>query len=232
MDHIFVAGGASGEFPDLPGPRSMVGPQRPCGIYVPRFRNLPGGPQSKKYIRGFGFEGGGQTNFNFQAAGFGEAYKKSLLDPVTTVSLGSFGEFLPRWENYVEIDPHVVDTYGIPALRINMSYGENERAMIPDMADSAAEMMEAAGAKNIRPYTVPDRVPGFSIHEVGIARMGSDPKKSVLNQFQQSHDVRNLFVMDGAGFTSTACQNPTLTIMALCVRSCDYLMGEMKRGDI
>ena len=105
-------------------------------------------------------------------------------------------------------------------------------ALIDDMAQTAAKIMEAAGAKTIKPYTVHDRAPGLGIHEVGIARMGNDPRRSALNQFQQSHDVKNLFVMDGAGFTSTACQNPTLTIMALCVRSCDYLMGEMKRGSI
>ena len=104
--------------------------------------------------------------------------------------------------------------------------------MIPDMAESAAEMMEAAGAKNIEPFAVPDRVPGYGIHELGVARMGQDPKTSVLNQFQQSHDVPNLFVMDGSGFTSGACQNPTLTIMALAVRSSDYLLGEMKRGNL
>jgi choline dehydrogenase-like flavoprotein len=113
-----------------------------------------------------------------------------------------------------------------------MTYGDNERAMAYDMRDSAAQMLEAAGAKNIRPFVVPDRVPGSAIHEVGIARMGNDPKKSVLNQFQQTHDIKNVFVCDGAGFTSTACQNPTLTIMTLCVRSMDYLMGEMKRGNI
>ena len=93
-------------------------------------------------------------------------------------------------------------------------------------------MMEAAGAKNIEPYSVPDRVPGFGIHEMGVARMGTDPKKSVLNQYQQAHDVKNLFVMDGAGFTSGACQNPTLTIMALAVRSTDYLMDELKKGNL
>jgi len=93
-------------------------------------------------------------------------------------------------------------------------------------------MMEAAGAKNIRSFSVPGRTPGYAIHEVGIARMGSNPKKSVLNQFQQTHDVKNLFVTDGAGFTSTACQNPTLSIMALCVRSCDFILEEMKRGTI
>jgi choline dehydrogenase-like flavoprotein len=93
-------------------------------------------------------------------------------------------------------------------------------------------MMEAAGARSIEPFVYPGRVPGYGIHEVGVARMGKDPKTSVLNQYQQSHDVRNLFVMDGSGFTSGACQNPTLTIMALAVRSCDYLLGEMKRGNL
>jgi choline dehydrogenase-like flavoprotein len=117
-------------------------------------------------------------------------------------------------------------------LRINMAWGENEKKMIPDMALSAAEMMEASGAKNIRPYHFLDRVPGFGIHEVGVARMGDDPKTSVLNQYQQTHDVKNLFVMDGAGFPSCGCQNPTLTIMALTVRSCDYLMQELKRGSV
>jgi len=112
-----------------------------------------------------------------------------------------------------------------------MTYGDNEYAMLQDMGESAAEMLEAAGAKNVRIRGRADG-PGWAIHEVGIARMGDNPKASVLNQFQQSHDVKNLFVLDGAGFTSTACQNPTLTIMALCVRSCDHMMQEMKRGNI
>ena len=232
MDHVWVGGGAQGEFPDLPGTLSADGPNRPCGIYVARFRNLPGGERSKKFLRGYGYEGEGSTNFNWDAAGFGEAFKRALNQPITTVGIGGFGECLARWENYVEIDPNVTDTFGIPVLHIHMKYGENERAMTLDMRDAAAEMMEAAGAKNIKTFAVPDRVPGYAIHELGIARMGADPKKSALNQFQQSHDVKNLFVMDGAGFTSSACQNPTLTIMTLAVRSCDYLMGEMKRGNV
>ena len=113
-----------------------------------------------------------------------------------------------------------------------MKFGENEHAMIDDMAVSGAQMLEAAGAKNIHSFKVHDREPGRGIHEVGVARMGLDPKKSVLNSFQQSHDIPNLFVMDGSGFVSSACQNPTLTIMALALRSTDYLMGEMKRGNI
>ena len=131
----------------------------------------------------------------------------------------------------MEIDPGVRDMFGIPVLRMHMTYGENERAMVQDMADSAAEMLEAAGAKNIRTHAKPS-IPGWAIHEEGIARMGNDPKKTVLNAFQQTHDVKNLFVMDGAGFPSTGCQNPTLTIMALTVRSCDYLMQEMKKSNI
>jgi choline dehydrogenase-like flavoprotein len=232
MDHVWVGGGGEGEFPDLPGVLSADGPNRPCGIYVARFRNLPGGPKSKKFIRGFGYEGEGHTTFNWSATGFGPSFKSALREPVTSVGIAGFGECLPRFENYVEIDKHVNDTFGIPVLHIHMKYGENEKAMIQDMRDAAAQMMEAAGAKNVKTFAVPDRVPGYAVHELGIARMGVDPKKSVLNQFQQSHDVKNLFVMDGAGFSSSACQNPTLTIMTLAVRSCDYLLGEMKRGNI
>jgi choline dehydrogenase-like flavoprotein len=229
MDHI-TGSGATGEFPELATKPTLGGPHRPAGFYVARFRNVPGA-LSKKFLRGFGYQGGGSSDFNLHAAGFGEAYKKSVLDPITSVRLGGFGESLGRWENYVEIDPNVRDTFGIPALRINMTYGENEQAMAQDMADSAADMLEAAGAKNIRPH-VNKSVPGWAIHEVGIARMGNDPKKAVLNAFQQTYDVKNLFVMDGAGFPSTGCQNPTLTIMALTVRSCDYLMQEMKTSNI
>src|SRR5437667_2300455 len=232
MDHLWVAGGATGEFPELGEKPAMSAPRRPDGIYVVRFRNTQKGPRFNKFLRGYGYQGGGTTTFNWHAAGFGEAYKKALLDPVTTLHLSGFGECLPRWDNYVEIDPALVDAFGIPVLRIHMTFGENEQAMIPDMADSATKMMEAAGARNIRPFTVPDRMPGMGIHEVGVARMGSDAKKSVLNQFQQAHDIKNLFVMDGSGFTSSACQNPTLTIIALAVRSCDYLMGEMKRRNV
>ena len=185
----------------------------------------------KKFLRGFGYEGESSTEFNWDAPGFGQAYKKALLEPRTTIEITGFGEVLPRADNFVEIDSSVKDVYGIPVLRIHMSDGENERAMIQDMGDSAGEMLEAAGAKNIRTYAHPS-APRWALHEAGIARMGSDPKKSVLNQFQQAHDVQNLFVMDASGFTSNPCQNPTLTIMALCVRSCDFLLSELKRGSI
>jgi len=209
----------------------MGGPAKPVGIYVARFRNLKGQAPAKNFLRGFGYEGGSSVEFNWRAPGFGEGYKKALREPRVDFDLTGFGEVLPRWENRVEIDPDVKDVYGIPVLKIYMKDSENERAMIQDMGDSAGEMLEAAGAKNIRTYAHPS-APRWALHEAGTARMGADAKTSVLNQFQQTHDVKNLFVMDASGFTSNPCQNPTLTIMTLCGRSCDYLMGEMKRGEI
>ena len=231
QDHLWVAGGASGEFRDVPAaPSTMDRPRRPNGLYVVRFRNTSTGPRFKKFLRGYGFQGGASVGFNFGAPGFGQAYKQSVKEPVSSLRLSGFGESLPRFDNFVELDPSLVDVFGIPALRIHMTWSENEKAMIPDMAETAAEMLDAAGAQNIRPWMVPDRIPGMGIHEVGVARMGNDPKTSVLNQFQQSHDVTNLFVMDGSSFVSSGCQNPTLTIMALAVRSTDYLLDEMRKG--
>jgi choline dehydrogenase-like flavoprotein len=223
------SGGGSGEFPSIGTKHSWGGPVKPVGIYVARFRNLKGQPPYKKFLRGFGYEGESNTDFNFRAPGFGAAYKRAVLEPRVSLNVTGFGEVLSRWDNFVEIDPQVKDVFDIPVLKIHMSDGENERAMIQDMGDSAGEMLEAAGAKNIRTYANPS-APRWALHEAGIARMGADPKKSVLNQFQQTHDVKNLFVMDASGFTSNPCQNPTLTIMALCVRSCDHLVGELKRS--
>jgi choline dehydrogenase-like flavoprotein len=233
MDHLWVAGGATGEFPGLGRAARPDGPARPNGIYLIRFRNTKAGPPTKKFLRGYGYQGGDRPALDFMAPGFGEAYKKAVAEPRAIVRLAGFGECLPYFENKVEIDPSgQVDAFGIPILKITMAWGENERAMVADMAEAGAEILEAAGARNVEPYAVPDRVPGFGIHEIGVARMGRDPGTSVLNQYQQAHDVANLFVMDGAGFTSGACQNPTLTIMALAVRSCDYLLAEMKRGSL
>jgi choline dehydrogenase-like flavoprotein len=145
--------------------------------------------------------------------------------------MGGFGEVLARYENYVDLDPEVKDRWGVPVLRFHIKFGDNERAMAKDMADSAREMFETAGIEVVSS----DRdllTPGWSIHELGTARMGSDPKKSVVNSFQQSHDVKNLFVVDGSTHVSAANQNPTWTIMALCWRSCDYLADQMKKGEV
>jgi choline dehydrogenase-like flavoprotein len=168
------SGGGRGDFPALDGKPSRGGPERPLGIYIARFRNLKGRPPHKKFIRGYGYEGGSSVNFNWNAPGFGAAYKKALLEPRASLELTGFGEVLPRWDNFVEIDPNVKDIYGIPVLKIHISDGENERAMIQDMGDSAGEMLEAAGAKNVRTYAQPS-APRWALHEAGIARMGSDP---------------------------------------------------------
>jgi choline dehydrogenase-like flavoprotein len=233
MDHTWVAGGAGGEFPDAPAPKPSLGaPIRPNGLYTIRMKNTINGPREKNYLRGFGFQGGGATTFRMNAPGYGAAFKQAVLDPQTSIRLNGFGEVLPRFDNFVEIDRNVVDKFGIPVLRITMTWGENEKAMIPDMAVTAAQMLEAAGARNIQPFTVLDRIPGFGIHEMGTARMGRDPKTSVLNEFLRTHDIANLYVLDASSFVSSACQNPTLTIMALSVRACDHLMEEMKRGNV
>jgi choline dehydrogenase-like flavoprotein len=232
MDHMWVAGGAQAEFPDLPGKPSLNAGRRPGGPYVIRFRNTANGERHKDFLRGYGFQGGSAINFNYGASGFGQAYKDAVKSGMWTMNLVGFGECLPYKENRCTINKDVTDVYGIPVLHFEIAWGENEKKMIRDMAVSASEMLEAAGAKNIKPFTLENRIPGYSIHEMGTARMGADPKSSVLNQFQQSHDVKNLFVMDAAGFPSGACQNPTLTIMAMAVRSTDHLMEEMKKGNL
>jgi choline dehydrogenase-like flavoprotein len=160
MDHTWVAGGARGEFPDAPVPAPSLGaPRRPNGLYAIRMKNTINGPREKNYIRGFGFQGGDRTAYRMNAPGYGRAFKAGVLDPLKTVELVGFGEVLARHDNFVEIDPGVADAFGIPVLRINMTWGENERNMIPDMAVAATTMMEAAGARNIEPFSVPDRVP-------------------------------------------------------------------------
>ena len=228
--HVRSAGG-SGDFPVFDAKPSLGTPTKPVGIYIARFRNLPGQPAAKNFLRGYGFEGEGGIDFNWGAPGFGEAYKKALREPRARIGITGFGEVLPRWENFLEIDPAVKDIWGIPSLKIHIKDSENETAMIKDIGESAGEMLEAVGAKNIHTSARPS-APRWAVHEAGTARMGADHKKSILNEFQQSHDVKNLFVMDASGFPSNPCQNPTITIMALCVRSCDYAMDSLKKNEI
>jgi len=232
MDHMWVAGGASGEFPDMPGKPSLNTAHRPGGPYVIRFRNTAKGERHKDFVRGYGFQGGSQLAFTMGAPGFGQAYKDAVKNGQWTMNLVGFGECLPYKHNRVTLNKNITDVFGIPVLHIDVGWGENEKTMIRDMAVSAGEMLEASGAKNVSTFAHEDRIPGYGIHEMGSARMGSDPKQSVLNQFQQSHDVKNLFVMDAAGFPSGGCQNPTLTIMAMAVRSTDYLMEQFKKRNL
>ncbi|MFQ5738653.1 MAG: GMC family oxidoreductase [Acidobacteriota bacterium] len=230
MDHA-VGAGASGELADFSSRKTASEPNRPNGIYVVRFRNLMRGKQHPRFIRGYGFQGGSAPQFHFDAEGFGASYKKAVKAGIYGIHLGAFGESLARHDNFVEIDSELKDAWGIPALRIQMTHGPNERALMEDAAASAAEMLEAAGARNIE-VNSQLAMPGMAIHEVGTARMGRDPKKSVLNPYNQTHDISNLFVMDGSCFVSSACQNPTLTMMAITVRACDHLIERFRKSEI
>ena len=165
--------------------------------------------------------------------GFGADFKAQLIKDMGpwTFWSGGFGECLPNPDNLVELDPTVKDKWGIPALRISVAYGPNEKAMTKDMAITCAEMLEAAGATNVDPYDA-GAAPGLCIHEMGTARMGRDPKTSVLNSWNQAHEVPNLFVTDGACMASSACQNPSITYMALTARAAAHAVGELKRRSL
>ncbi|MGH2348722.1 MAG: GMC oxidoreductase [bacterium] len=229
-EHV-MGPGVTGLVKELVGQPHTLDDGRPGGFYIPRFRNLR--DRQPGFVRGYGFEGGsGHSIFpaGVDAPGFGAGFKKTVRDHAGAfISMGGFGEVLARYENYVDLDPEVKDRWGIPVLRFHYQFSDNERKMCEDMAATAREMFEQAGIEVVGI----DRTmltEGWSIHELGTARMGTDPKTSVLNQFQQSHDVRNLFVVDGSSHVSASCQNPTWTIMALAWRSCAYLADQFKQG--
>lgn len=230
MDHI-MGGGANGRI-DAPMDRDSIG-NRPNGIYVPRFRNV--GNQKSSFLRGYGFQGGGGRSDwgrGVHQTGFGAEFKKSLRRPGPWgFSFYGFGEMLPREENFVEIDKTKVDAWGIPVAKIHCVYGDNEKALVHDMSITGAEMLAEAGAHDIQPFTS-NNPPGLVIHEMGTARMGKDPKTSVLNAHNQAHDVPNLFITDGACMASTACQNPSITYMALTARAAAFAVDAMKRREL
>jgi choline dehydrogenase-like flavoprotein len=230
MDHVMDSGADAA----IPGfeHQAVIG-RRPNGIYVPRFRNVK--TKSPEFLRGYGYQGEGYRlgwQRGIAEAGFGAGFKKSLSKPGPwRFTLYGFGECLPNHDNFVELDKGTVDAWGIPSLKIHSSWGENEVALRKDMAIAAAEMLAAAGARNIQTFTA-NEAPGLAIHEMGTARMGRDPKTSVLNSFNQAHDVRNLFVTDGGAMVSTSCVNPSLTYMALTARACDYAVQKLKKGEL
>ncbi|MEW6208530.1 MAG: GMC family oxidoreductase [Acidobacteriota bacterium] len=239
MDH-FGGIGASGYFHILANRDPVNEDGKASGLFIPRFRNLNKETRQQKFLRGYGFECGagarvfpGATRNPALCPGFGSEFKKKVRYYYTApVSMTVRAEMLARFSNRAEIDlDGVVDAWGIPVLKMHVEHSDNEREMARDAAETSEEILRAAGAEVISTggrLTAPGRI----IHELGTARIGEDPKKSVLNKFNQCWDVKNLFVTDGAAFVSSGNQNPTLTILALTVRACDYMVEEMKRGNI
>ena len=238
MDH-HLGVGATGEAPEFAD--MYYSGRRPNGIYVPRFRNL-GDEATKRsdYLRGFGYQGGASRPIWDRdlgerakgAKGFGAARKAALTQPGSwSMGLGGFGEILPYQDNRITLNREVKDQFGLPTLSMNVTIRENELAMRRDMQTAAAEMLEAAGFKNVQGrdggYS-----PGLGIHEMGTARMGRDPKTSVLNAHNQVHECRNVYVTDGAAMTSSSCVNPSLTYMALTARASAHAVNALKRGEL
>jgi choline dehydrogenase-like flavoprotein len=234
MDHI--SGSTTGVLPVGEPNRWAGSPRRPNGLYIPRFRNVDRG-HTNGMIRGYGYQCNNGSSHGSPAriaalAGFGKSFKESVHDgDPWRFSLGSSCECLPRYDNFVELDPDLKDAWGIPALRMHATWSDNELRLAQDANESAAEMLEAAGATDIR-MSGARTIPGGKTHEVGTARMGNDPRTSVLNRYNQSHDVKNLFVTDGAAFVTVAWQNPTLTMMTLTARACDYFIDAYRKGEL
>ena len=207
--------------------------RRPNGIYIPRYRNV--GKDKRNYLRGFGYQGGAGrdtwTSLMLKDA-LGKELKEQAAAPGPwSMGIGGFGEILPYHENRVTIDRTRKDKHGMPVLAFDATLKENERAMRVDMMNDAAEMLEAAGYRNVRTHDSEIGI-GLGIHEMGTARMGRDPKTSVLNGNNQVHACKNVYVTDGSAMTSAACQNPSLTYMALTARAVDHAVEELKRMNI
>ena len=230
MDHHYGSG-ASGTMSGFED-RTTFG-RRPNGIYIARFRNVS--TQHPGFLRGYGMQGGSSRRDWHRGTtmpGYGADFKKSLLE-LGSWSFGAagWGETLPHADNRVTIDPVVKDKWGVPAARMDVRWRENERAMQRDMMTSMAEMLDAAGCTDIKLQPV-DHPPGHCIHEMGGARMSIKPTQGVLNAWNQAWDVHNLFITDGACMASSACQNPSITYMALTARACDHAVNQMKRNEL
>jgi choline dehydrogenase-like flavoprotein len=230
MDHHFRCG-ASG-MTEEPNDRAVYG-RRPNGFYIPRFRNLFG--DKRDYLRGFGYQGSANRQ-GWQRAvaelGVGAEFKDEAATPGPwSIGGGGFGEMLPNHANRITLDPSKKDKWGLPVLSIDCAIGENERLMRVDMMNDMAEMLEEAGVKNVR-VNDSGYFPGMGIHEMGTARMGRDPKTSVLNAHNQVWDCPNVFVTDGSFMTSSAAHNPSLGYMAFTARASAFAIEELKRGNL
>ncbi len=207
--------------------------RRANGIYVPRYRNFNG--DKRDYLRGFGYQGGGgRQNWNHNVAEYsiGADFKEALTEPGKwTMGIGGFGETLPYHENKITLDKTKKDKWGLNVLAMDIEYKDNEKKMRKDMLNDAVEMLEAAGVKDVKSRDG-DGTLGRGIHEMGSARMGKDPKTSVLNKWNQVWDAPNVFVTDGSFMTSASCVNPSLTYMAFTARAADHAVSELKKQNI
>jgi choline dehydrogenase-like flavoprotein len=224
----------SGFIPARIGTEPTLDDARPVPPYIPRFRNIT--DRHPDFIRGYHFQGGGGAGeypgMAHDLPGYGKAFKSSVRKYYPAmISLGGFGEVLPRKENRVTLDPEVKDAWGIPVLRFDYRFGDNELKMAQDMAQSVEEMLVAAGAEDIK-ITRDPLPPGWSIHEIGTARMGDDPKTSVTDRWCRLHDVPNVYLADAAPFVSGGTQNTTWSILAMCWRTMDHLREEMRAGRV
>lgn len=230
MDHHFRcgAGGTVEGYED----KYYFG-RRANGIYIPRFRNV--GNDKRDYLRGFGYQGGASRQGwrrDVAEMSIGGDFKDALTEPGQwSIGAGAFGEILPYHDNLIRLNKSVKDKWGLPVLDMSMEIKENEKKMRKDMMEDAKEMLEAAGVKNVRTYDN-DYAMGMGIHEMGTARMGRDPKTSVLNGNNQVWDAKNVFVTDGACMTSASCVNPSLTYMALTARAVDFAVKELKKQNL
>ena len=230
MDHHFRVG-ASGDV-DGYDDKWYYG-RRPNGVYVVRYRNLFN--DKRDYLRGFGYQGGASRDGwgrEIAELTIGGDYKDALCEPGPwKMGMTAFGEMLPYHENKVSLDKNKKDFWGMPVLAIDCEIKDNERKMRIDMANDAKEMLEAAGLKNVHSWDS-EYAPGMGIHEMGTARMGRDPKTSVLNEWNQVWDCKNVFITDGAAMTSASCVNTSLTYMALTARATDYAVRELKKMNL
>ncbi len=230
MDHHFRlgAGGTVEGFDD----KYEYG-RRPTGFYIPRFRNVKG--EQRDYLRGFGYQGGAGRGRGIHVAEMtiGADLKEALSQPSDNWYIGmtAFGEMLPYHENKISLSKTVKDKWGLPVLDMDVEIKDNEKKMRVDMLNDAKEMLEAAGVKDVNTNDSGYEV-GMGIHEMGTARMGRDPKTSVLNGNNQVWEAKNVFVTDGACMTSASCVNPSLTYMAMTARAADFAVSELKKGNL
>lgn len=232
MDHHLRVG-AQGKFDGFDD--KYYKGRKPNGIYIPRFRNLGGDSNRKEYKRGFGYQGGasrGNWDDSIAELGYGKDMKDAILKPGGwTFGMGGFGEVLPYEDNRFTLDYDKKDQWGLPTLTFDAELQENEYEMRKDMKASAVEMLEKAGLRDVEPFDSPGAL-GLGIHEMGTARMGRNPKTSVLNGNNQVHAVPNVYVTDGSFMTSASCVNPSLTYMAFTARAADHAAKELKKGNI